>query len=179
MTSSAVTAATRSTVEFLCSAGRRRGLLSQSSASAPELLLDDTLAVVPWFCDSDVCVDLGTGGGIPGLILAAALPETRFVLVDRRQRAVDFVRYAALHLELTNVTTTQGSMDAVQEEWSVVVVRGVPSPWKLLEDAKPSQQLFYWGRSDNPNFPGWRVADSVTRPRGRGKIWRLERATPD
>lgn len=40
------------------------------------------------------CLDLGTGGGLPGVVLAARWPETRWVFVDRRQRSEAFVSWA-------------------------------------------------------------------------------------
>lgn len=40
------------------------------------------------------CLDLGTGGGLPGVVLAACWPDTTWVFVDRRSRSEAFVSWA-------------------------------------------------------------------------------------
>jgi 16S rRNA (guanine527-N7)-methyltransferase len=51
--------------------------------------------------------DLGTGSGVPGLVLAAAMPDTQFSLVDRNAAPIEFVTGAAEAMGLTNVDTEQ------------------------------------------------------------------------
>ena len=53
----------------------------------------------PPILDGDLAVDLGTGGGIPGLVLAAMTPW-RWLLVDRRDRRVVFLQWAVRQLGL-------------------------------------------------------------------------------
>jgi 16S rRNA (guanine527-N7)-methyltransferase len=48
-------------------------------------------------------IDIGAGGGFPGIVLAAARPDLEFVLVDARRRAVSFLRETARSLPLPNV----------------------------------------------------------------------------
>lgn len=53
-------------------------------------------------------MDLGTGGGLPGLVLAAAFPRTQWTLVDARAKKVDRVRQFAESLALANVQAVHG-----------------------------------------------------------------------
>lgn len=53
-------------------------------------------------------MDLGTGGGLPGLVLAKAFPAARWVLVDARRKKTDLVRSFAATLELDNVDVVHG-----------------------------------------------------------------------
>ncbi len=53
-------------------------------------------------------IDLGSGGGLPGLVLGAALPHAQVCLVDSSQRRADELRLAAGELELSNVTVIHG-----------------------------------------------------------------------
>ncbi|MCA1690773.1 MAG: class I SAM-dependent methyltransferase [Actinobacteria bacterium] len=46
-------------------------------------------------------LDLGTGAGVPGLVLALAWPESRWTLLDSRQRSAGFVRMAAEQMGLS------------------------------------------------------------------------------
>jgi len=48
-------------------------------------------------------MDIGTGAGFPGLILAMALPQTNFTLVEPLQKRASFLQYIASNLKLSNV----------------------------------------------------------------------------
>jgi 16S rRNA (guanine527-N7)-methyltransferase len=50
-------------------------------------------------------LDLGSGGGVPGLVLALALPESEFVLLDSNQRRCAFLQAAIERLNITDRTT--------------------------------------------------------------------------
>jgi 16S rRNA (guanine527-N7)-methyltransferase len=84
--------------------------------------------------------DLGAGGGLPGLVLAAALPEARVHLVESVGRKCAFLRSAAEAMELRNVEVVW----ARAEEWSdgagrcdVVSARALAALGVLCEYAAP------------------------------------------
>lgn len=52
---------------------------------------------------STTLLDVGTGAGFPGLVLAAALPDLQVTLVEPRQKRVSFLRHIIRTLQLTNV----------------------------------------------------------------------------
>ena len=56
--------------------------------------------------------DLGSGGGFPGLALAAALPEARVALVESAARKSDFLRRAAAQTGLANVEVVHARAEA-------------------------------------------------------------------
>jgi 16S rRNA (guanine527-N7)-methyltransferase len=58
-------------------------------------------------------VDLGAGGGFPGIPLAVFLPGARVVLVDRSQRKCSFLRSAAAVAGLGNVTVVNAELRAL------------------------------------------------------------------
>ena len=170
-----VTATPQEVGEFLCQAARQRSLISETTAADPSLLVEDSLVPLPWLCDTKLCIDLGTGGGVPGLILAAALPKTEFVLIDRRQRSADFVNYATTELALANTTTLCGSLSDASPDWQAMLCRGISEPWKLADkpshrpaaaasdasEPNPTKQIIYWGRDKEPASSGWQAIASL------------------
>lgn len=61
-------------------------------------------SVAPWalFQRAAIVMDAGTGAGFPGIPLAAALPDTQFLLVDSTQKKARFVEIAVAELGLEN-----------------------------------------------------------------------------
>jgi 16S rRNA (guanine527-N7)-methyltransferase len=81
----------------------------------------------------DHWLDLGTGGGLPGLVLAASFPSTSWTLLDARAKKLAQVERFAAALGIGNVTTLHGraedlSLDAVHAgSYAGVVARAVAS----------------------------------------------------
>jgi len=59
-------------------------------------------------------VDAGTGGGLPGVPLAIALPDVRFVLVDSIEKKTKAVRAMAENLRLENVTVIRSRLEEMK-----------------------------------------------------------------
>lgn len=93
-------------------------------------------------------VDLGSGGGVPGLVLAVeAWPEARFTLVDASQRRCTYLELAAADLELTDrVSVVVGRAEEIgrtdlRSQADVVVARSFGPPAVLAECAAPLLRL--------------------------------------
>lgn len=83
----------------------------------------DSLAVVPHFPPRDALVaDVGSGAGLPGLVLAITLPENRYVLIDSNGKKTRFLTQAAHELGLRNVTVFNGRIEDWQPAARVDVV---------------------------------------------------------
>lgn len=61
-------------------------------------------------------VDVGSGGGVPGLPLAIVMPGVRFTLVEPTGKKAAFLRKAAEALGLTNVTVIQGRAEVLGQD---------------------------------------------------------------
>ena len=70
-------------------------------------------------------MDLGTGGGLPGIPLAIYYPEVRFHLVDRIGKKLRVAQDIAEHIGLQNVTFHHGDVKEVKGKFDFVVSRAV------------------------------------------------------
>jgi 16S rRNA (guanine527-N7)-methyltransferase len=78
-------------------------------------------------------LDLGSGAGFPGLALAVAAPESRFVLVESRKRRVDWLTRAANELGLENCRIVGARLENVETFAAAVIVARAFAPLgKLL-----------------------------------------------
>lgn len=87
-------------------------------------------------------VDLGSGGGIPGLIIAVHRPDLELVLVDAMGKRCEFLRSALAALDLPRVDVVEGRAEvigrgALRGSVDGVVARGFGSPAVTAECAAP------------------------------------------
>ncbi len=64
----------------------------------------DSLAAVPSFATAANVLDVGAGGGLPGIVLAIARPGMRVSLIDTVHKKTAFLKQVKAELELSNVT---------------------------------------------------------------------------
>ena len=79
-------------------------------------------------------LDVGTGGGFPGVPLAIMFPESRFMLVDSIGKKIKVVSDVAEQLSLNNVKAQQTRAESVEGEFDFIVSRAVTTlgefvPW--------------------------------------------------
>ncbi len=95
-------------------------------------------------------LDIGTGGGFPGIPLAILFPEVHFTLVDSIQKKVRVVQAVIDALELNNAKTSNIRAEKIKGKYDVFVCRAVA----------PLSTLIHWTRknivfaSDNDSIRG-------------------------
>jgi 16S rRNA (guanine527-N7)-methyltransferase len=88
----------------------------------------DSVSIAPWLAGLRV-MDLGTGGGLPGVPLGIVRKDVSFTLVDRSDRKIRFIDQAVRTLGLTNVATWCGDVRDLPPDvvFDTVVSRAVAS----------------------------------------------------
>lgn len=83
------------------------------------------IAKVQRFNDGARILDVGTGGGFPGIPLAILHPEVHFNLVDSIGKKIKVVNEVVQGLEITNVKTTNDRVENVSGQYDFIVSRAV------------------------------------------------------
>lgn len=96
-------------------------------------------------------LDVGTGAGFPGLVLAIALPECEVVLAEPLKKRVSFLKYVAIDLGLSNVKVEAKRVEFVAHiPFGLISSRAVTNTKLLLEltqeiSDESTKYLFYKG----------------------------------
>lgn len=89
----------------------------------PQHILD-CLAVLP-YVDGKRLVDVGSGGGLPGIPLALACPQLEVILLDSNHKKTVFLQQAVIDLQLTNVSVVCARVEDFkpQQPFDLVISR--------------------------------------------------------
>jgi 16S rRNA (guanine527-N7)-methyltransferase len=107
-----------------------------AAADARRVHVEDSLVAVPYIPAGRIA-DLGSGAGVPGLVLAAALPDRSFVLVEAVGRKCAFIRETAAAMGLANVEVLHARAEEVPPAFDGVCARALASLPVLCEYAAP------------------------------------------
>ncbi len=128
----------------------------RNPAAAWRLHICDSLAVLPWLrrCQPQRVLDLGSGGGLPGLPLACANPEVQFTLLDATRKKVDALQRMIGALALPNARALWGRAETLVKQpehggqFDIVTARAVAALPRLLGYAagflRPGGQLWLY-----------------------------------
>ncbi|MCB0507021.1 MAG: 16S rRNA (guanine(527)-N(7))-methyltransferase RsmG [Bacteroidetes bacterium] len=88
------------------------------------------------FKKDEVVLDIGTGGGFPGIPLAILFPETQFILTDSIAKKITVVNEVVQALKLNNVSTKVERAENIKQPIDYVVTRAVAKMEELLKWSK-------------------------------------------
>ncbi len=98
----------------------------------------DSLVVLPWL-HGERLADVGSGAGLPGLVLAMARPELAVTLIDSNGKKARFLRAACRELGLPGVTVWQGRVEDYPDRaaFDTVICRAFAPLPRLLKLCAP------------------------------------------
>ena len=127
------------------------------------------------FMDGMEIMDLGCGGGFPGIPLAIFFPNTQFHLVDSINKKLKVVNEVASAIGLQNLSTQHCRAEEIKNrKFDVVVSRAVA----------PLKDLWYWSKpllkkGSNPNglicLKGGDLANEIFESGCKPRIWEIEK----
>jgi len=119
-------------VELLTTRGTERGIIGPREA--PRLWdrhILNCVVVTPRLPVGASVADVGSGGGLPGLVWAIARPDVAVTLIEPLLRRTTFLAEVVDELGLSNVTVLRARADEVSERYDVVTARAVAELGKL------------------------------------------------
>jgi 16S rRNA (guanine527-N7)-methyltransferase len=146
------------------------GAISRSdSARIRERHTLDSLRAVPIVDGVDEAADLGSGAGLPGVVVAIALPQVRMLLIERRPQRAAFLELAVEDLGLSNAAVVAGRVEDVPGDVDVALARAfapIGEAWaRALRILRPGGRLVYFAGagSATPEPPAGSAIQSVLR----------------
>jgi 16S rRNA (guanine527-N7)-methyltransferase len=150
------------------------GLIANSDRECLyERHLLDSLRAASIFRRSDsLAYDLGSGAGLPGIVLAIALPGCRFVLAETRSRRAGFLELAMDRLGLGNVAVHAGTAESLPKGADVITARAFAAlerSWAVAAALlHPGGRLIYFAGEGLPDPE--RAAREVPGPPRRVRV---------
>lgn len=103
-----------------------------TSVREPQQMLSrhllDSLAIMPYFTNATQVLDVGTGGGLPGIPLAICYPQMAVTLLDSVAKKTRFLQQVKAELSLENVTVVTGRVETVSlPKFAIITARAFAS----------------------------------------------------
>jgi 16S rRNA (guanine527-N7)-methyltransferase len=127
----------------------------------------DSLAVLPYLGDIRTLVDVGSGGGLPGLTLAICRPDLQVESVEASQKKAAFQQQAKIELGLNNVSIHCGRIEAMTGSFDAAISRAFAELADFVRlSGHLSRRLLalkgIYPHAELDRLPlGWRLADTV------------------
>ena len=99
--------------------------------------IDDALQLIPHIPSVKTLADLGSGAGLPGIVIGIARPEIAVTLIEQDQRKAAFLQEVYAKLELPNVTVLNKNIHTVSEKFAFITARALASLSELFTMALP------------------------------------------
>ena len=119
--------------QILTTRGIERGLIGPKEGDRIwERHIANSIPVTTLIPQGVRVVDIGSGAGLPGIVIALARPDLKMTLVEPLQRRVDFLTEVVAELDLP-IEVIRGRAEVVKKQFEVVTARAVAPLEKLIQ----------------------------------------------
>ncbi len=89
----------------------------------------DSLAVLPFVDSVKTILDVGSGAGLPGIVIAICRPNVEVTVIDASQKKASFMRQVKAELNINNLTVLSGRVEALKDRqyFDVIISRAFSS----------------------------------------------------
>ena len=123
--------------QILATRGIERGLIGPKEGDRIwERHIANSIPVTTLIPQGVRVVDIGSGAGLPGIVIALARPDLKVTLLEPLQRRVDFLEEVKIELGLT-ITIIRGRAEEAKGSYQVVTARALSATPKLLAQVWP------------------------------------------
>ena len=138
---------------------------ARSPAELIDLYLADA-AVLAMFASETDWVDVGCGGGAPGVVLAVLCPQLSLTLVEPRAKRVAFLRNALGTLDIDSARVLRGRSENLDAgSFDTAISRATLPPERWLSEGTRLARREVWvllARDAAPALPQWRIDREVS-----------------
>ena len=111
----------------------------------------DSLAVIP-FIKSSTLLDVGTGAGLPGIVIAIVNPDIKVSLIDKVGKKIAFIKRIVAELEIRNIETYHNRVELLtsEEKFDGIISRAFSNMEVFIKSTKhliKSQGVWYGMKS--------------------------------
>ena len=133
------------------------------------------IAKVVNFKDDTTVMDLGTGGGLPGIPLAIIFPNVQFHLVDSIGKKVKVAQEVANAIGLKNVKFSHARAEEIKEQYDFVVTRAVMPMVDLMKVARKNSKKEQHNAVPNGiiALKGGELAGEIASMKNISTVWEL------
>lgn len=128
-------AAVRHFAELLTEEGELRGLIGpKESERLWSRHIINCAALLPYLPAQGLVADVGSGAGLPGLVIAASRPDLQVILIEPMERRCEWLQYASDKLDLSNVQVLRARSETLGRtvRADAVTARAVAGLGKLI-----------------------------------------------
>ena len=154
----------------LAEEGEPRGLIGPRDVGIIwERHILNSAAIVPFVKEATAkkqfktVADIGSGGGFPGIVAAACLPDHRFTLVEPMERRIEWLNECVADMELNNVTVVRARPVEMIEPLRVLLALKAGESWQWKrQERQRRQERQGSGRSRSCTGFGWQAYSGET-----------------
>jgi 16S rRNA (guanine527-N7)-methyltransferase len=124
-------------IQLLTARNHKTNLISRRSKDIWQEHILPSLAYLPFLPDSGACADIGSGAGLPGIVVAITRPHLSITLIESNRLKALFCQHCQRELGLGNVRVVRVRAEELSNSYDCIMFRAVAAATYLQRIAQP------------------------------------------